>query len=121
MSFLFPWPLEAAPAIALAAGLLGYGMRFFGLPLLPAPPWQRAELRAVAFLADALWLVREHGHGVTLRGQGINVTLGLPIIRTSVDHGTALDLAGKGLADSGSLVTAINHAIKMVEKKRYEQ
>ncbi|WP_288841204.1 4-hydroxythreonine-4-phosphate dehydrogenase PdxA [uncultured Deefgea sp.] len=39
-------------------------------------------------------------------GAGINVTLGLPIIRTSVDHGTALDLAGKGLADVGSLIAA---------------
>ena len=36
-------------------------------------------------------------------GSGVNVTLGLPIIRTSVDHGTALDLAGSGKADAGSL------------------
>jgi 4-hydroxythreonine-4-phosphate dehydrogenase len=43
-------------------------------------------------------------------GTGVNVTLGLPIIRTSVDHGTALELAGTGRADSGSLVTAINLA-----------
>ena len=40
-------------------------------------------------------------------GSGVNVTLGLPIIRTSVDHGTALDLAGTGHADAGSLRTAI--------------
>lgn len=40
-------------------------------------------------------------------GSGVNVTLGLPIIRTSVDHGTALDLAGTGRADAGSLRTAI--------------
>ncbi len=40
-------------------------------------------------------------------GSGVNVTLGLPIIRTSVDHGTALDLAGSGKADAGSLRTAI--------------
>lgn len=46
-------------------------------------------------------------------GNGTNITLGLPIIRTSVDHGTALDLAGSGLADSSSLVTAINIAQKM--------
>ncbi len=43
-------------------------------------------------------------------GTGVNVTLGLPIIRTSVDHGTALELAGTGRADPGSLVTAINLA-----------
>lgn len=44
---------------------------------------------------------------------GINVTLGLPIIRTSVDHGTALDLAGSGKADARSLIAAIDAAIDM--------
>jgi 4-hydroxythreonine-4-phosphate dehydrogenase len=39
-------------------------------------------------------------------GQAVNVTLGLPIIRTSVDHGTAFDIAGKGIADPSSLITA---------------
>jgi len=43
-------------------------------------------------------------------GHAVNVTLGLPYVRTSVDHGTALDLAGKGLADSGSLQAAIDLA-----------
>jgi len=43
-------------------------------------------------------------------GHAVNVTLGLPIIRTSVDHGTALDLAGTGLADGGSLLAAIELA-----------
>ncbi len=47
-------------------------------------------------------------------GQGVNVTLGLPIIRTSVDHGTALDLAGTGRADAGSLMEAIRVAAQMV-------
>ena len=47
-------------------------------------------------------------------GAGVNVTLGLPIIRTSVDHGTALDLAGSGNIDSGSLAAAINLAIELV-------
>ena len=46
-------------------------------------------------------------------GQAANITLGLPIIRTSVDHGTALDLAGTGKADSGSLHTAIHYAEHM--------
>ena len=41
----------------------------------------------------------------------VNTTLGLPIIRTSVDHGTALDLAGSGKADAGSLFAAIDSAI----------
>lgn len=51
-------------------------------------------------------------------GQGVNVTLGLPIIRTSVDHGTALDLAGTGKADSGSLLEAIRVAALMVQNER---
>jgi 4-hydroxythreonine-4-phosphate dehydrogenase len=48
-------------------------------------------------------------------GQGVNVTLGLPIIRTSVDHGTALDLAGTGKADCGSLLEAIKIATEMAK------
>lgn len=51
-------------------------------------------------------------------GQGVNVTLGLPVIRTSVDHGTALDLAGTGKADSGSLLEAIKLAAEMVSHER---
>ena len=47
-------------------------------------------------------------------GHGVNVTLGLPIIRTSVDHGTALELAGTGQADIGSLLEAIQMAADMV-------
>jgi 4-hydroxythreonine-4-phosphate dehydrogenase len=51
-------------------------------------------------------------------GEGINVTLGLPIIRTSVDHGTALDLAGTGRADAGSLMAAIDTAVSMAQHRR---
>lgn len=50
-------------------------------------------------------------------GAGVNVTLGLPFIRTSVDHGTALDLAGSGKADAGSLFEAIDLAIAMAEQE----
>ena len=46
-------------------------------------------------------------------GQAVNVTLGLPIIRTSVDHGTAFDIAGKGIADPESLVQAVLLAAKL--------
>ena len=49
-------------------------------------------------------------------GRSVNITLGLPFIRTSVDHGTALDLAGTGKADQGSLKTALSYAIEMAEK-----
>jgi 4-hydroxythreonine-4-phosphate dehydrogenase len=44
---------------------------------------------------------------------GVNVTLGLPIVRTSVDHGTALQLAGTGKADAGSLAAALTLAIEL--------
>jgi 4-hydroxythreonine-4-phosphate dehydrogenase len=47
--------------------------------------------------------------------EGVNVTLGLPIIRTSVDHGTAFDIAGKGIARPDSLIAAFRLAIKMVK------
>ena len=51
-------------------------------------------------------------------GGGVNVTLGLPIIRTSVDHGTALDIAGKGVADSGSMLEALRLAYALALNKR---
>lgn len=68
-------------------------------------------------------LAMYHDQGLTALkyasfGQGINVTLGLPIIRTSVDHGTALELAGSGRADSGSLFVAVEQAIRMAELAR---
>jgi 4-hydroxythreonine-4-phosphate dehydrogenase len=46
-------------------------------------------------------------------GQGVNVTLGLPFVRTSPDHGTAMDIAGKGVADSSSMEAAITLAIRL--------
>lgn len=49
-------------------------------------------------------------------GAGVNITLGLPFIRTSVDHGTALELAGSGRAEAGSLQTAIDVALDMVSR-----
>jgi 4-hydroxythreonine-4-phosphate dehydrogenase len=51
-------------------------------------------------------------------GKGINVTLGLPIIRTSVDHGTALELAGTGKADPGSLFEAVAEAARMASRSK---
>jgi 4-hydroxythreonine-4-phosphate dehydrogenase len=48
----------------------------------------------------------------------VNVTLGLPIIRTSVDHGTAYDIAGRGIADASSLKAAIRMAVLMVKNRR---
>jgi 4-hydroxythreonine-4-phosphate dehydrogenase len=59
-----------------------------------------------------------HDQGLPVRkyasfGRGVNVTLGLPFVRTSVDHGTALDLAGKGRADAGSLLEALKLAARL--------
>ena len=68
--------------------------------------------------ADAV-LAMYHDQGLPVLkfkgfGEAVNITLGLPIIRTSVDHGTALDLAGTGLAHAGSLNTAIVYALDMI-------
>ena len=51
-------------------------------------------------------------------GAGVNITLGLPIIRTSVDHGTALDIAGRGMADAGSLLEAVKLAIELANHRQ---
>jgi 4-hydroxy-L-threonine phosphate dehydrogenase PdxA len=48
-------------------------------------------------------------------GRAVNVTLGLPIVRTSVDHGTAFDIAGKGIADPSSLIEAIQLAVRLAQ------
>ena len=51
-------------------------------------------------------------------GYGVNITLGLPVIRTSPDHGTAYDIAGKGIASEKSMIKAIRFAAQMVEKRQ---
>lgn len=68
--------------------------------------------------ADAV-LAMYHDQGLPVLkyqgfGRAVNITLGLPFIRTSVDHGTALELAGQGTAEVGSFITALNLAIKMI-------
>jgi 4-hydroxythreonine-4-phosphate dehydrogenase len=50
-------------------------------------------------------------------GHGVNVTLGLPFVRTSADHGTALDLAGTGRADAGSMGAALKMAIELAQRR----
>ena len=88
------------------------GMRLLGP--LPADTLFTPPLLAQGDCVLAMY----HDQGLTALkyatfGQGINVTLGLPIIRTSVDHGTALDLAGAGTADPGSLFVAVEQAMEM--------
>ena len=74
--------------------------------------------------ADAV-LATYHDQGLpVLKFQGLaagNITLGLPIVRTSVDHGTALDLAGTGKADAGSLHTAIRVGEHMARCRKAAQ
>ena len=70
--------------------------------------------------ADAV-LAMYHDQGLPVLkhmgfGRSVNISLGLPLIRTSVDHGTALDLAGTGKADVGSLFHAVNQAITLATK-----
>jgi 4-hydroxythreonine-4-phosphate dehydrogenase len=70
---------------------------------------------------DAL-LAMYHDQGLSVLkynsfGRAVNITLGLPIIRTSVDHGTALDLAGSGRANAGSLIMAVNQAAIMASHR----
>ncbi len=71
--------------------------------------------------ADAV-LAMYHDQGLPVLkhlgfGHAVNITLGLPIVRTSVDHGTALDLAGTGMADPGSLVAAIETALELTASR----
>jgi 4-hydroxythreonine-4-phosphate dehydrogenase len=95
--------------------LRGEGMHLIGP--LPADTLFNPDKLA---LADAV-LAMYHDQGLPVLkfasfGQGVNITLGLPIIRTSVDHGTALDLAGSGRADHGSLFEATRLAIGLAEE-----
>ena len=94
------------------ATLRAEGMDLIG-PLPADTLFQRKNLAA----ADAV-LAMYHDQGLPVLkhasfGEGVNITLGLPIVRTSVDHGTALDLAGTGRIDPGSLGVAIETARAM--------
>lgn len=88
------------------------GMQLAGpLPadtLFTPPQLARADAVLAMYHDQGLPVLKYRGFG-----NAVNITLGLPIIRTSVDHGTALDLAGSGKADPGSLVAAIEQAIAL--------
>lgn len=71
---------------------------------------QDADATLAMYHDQGLPVLKFHGFG-----RAANITLGLPIIRTSVDHGTALDLAATGKADCGSLLTAIEVALEMAK------
>ena len=68
----------------------------------------QADCNIAMYHDQGLPVVKYHGFG-----DSVNITLGLPVIRTSVDHGTALSLAGKGLASTGGLIAAIREAKRL--------
>ncbi|MBD3610590.1 MAG: 4-hydroxythreonine-4-phosphate dehydrogenase PdxA [Gammaproteobacteria bacterium] len=90
------------------------GMKLFGpLPadtLFTPRHLQNADAVLAMYHDQGLPVLKHMGFG-----NAVNVTLGLPIIRTSVDHGTALHLAGTGKADIGSLQYAMHYAVQMIQ------
>ena len=65
-------------------------------------------------------MYHDQGHGpIKALGieAGVNITVGLPVIRTSVDHGTAFDIAGKGLADERSMLEAMRQAVALATQR----
>lgn len=91
-------------------------MRGRGMDVRGPVPADTAFVRA-AETADAV-LAMYHDQGLPVLkyagfGKAVNVTLGLPIVRTSVDHGTALDIAGSGKADTGSMLAAVELAAEL--------
>jgi 4-hydroxythreonine-4-phosphate dehydrogenase len=96
-------------------------LRAEGMQLIGALPADTLFAKHHLSTADAV-LAMYHDQGLPVLkhasfGEGVNVTLGLPIIRTSVDHGTALDLAGTGNIEIGSLLAAIQLAIELTQAK----
>lgn len=94
-------------------------LRGAGMQLIGALPADTLFAKHNLSGADAV-LAMYHDQGLPVLkhasfGQGVNVTLGLPIIRTSVDHGTALDLAGGGNIEIGSMLAAIELAIRLTK------
>lgn len=108
---------EIAPAVAVA--------RASGIDARGPIPADTAFVPREMAKADA-YLAMFHDQGLPVLkhagfGHAVNVTLGLPVIRTSVDHGTALPLAGSGRADVGSLRAAVELAVDLVQRRRAAQ
>ena len=95
-------------------------LRAEGMQLIGPAPADTAFTPRLLEQTDAV-LAMYHDQGLPVLkyagfGHAVNVTLGLPLIRTSVDHGTALELAGKGMADAGSLIAATELAVELAQK-----
>jgi len=98
-------------------------LRAKGLNLIGPLPADTAFVPHQLAQADAV-LAMYHDQGLPVLkhvgfGKAVNITLGLPFIRTSVDHGTALDLAGSGKIDTGSLMQALIMAISMASMQQH--
>jgi 4-hydroxythreonine-4-phosphate dehydrogenase len=99
-----------------------HDLRAEGMAVTGPVPADTVFLRAVRGEFDAV-IAPYHDVGMAAFktaafGQGVNVTLGLPFVRTSPDHGTALDIAGRGIADAGSMRAAIELARTLVLRRR---
>ncbi len=101
---------EIRPAIesALAKGILADGP-WPADTLFTAKHLQKTDVVLAMYHDQGLPVLKYEGFGAA-----VNITLGLPFVRTSVDHGTATDIAGRGIADSGSMMHAIRTAYRML-------
>ena len=107
--------LDGAVAAARAEGIAAHG------PFAPDTVFMRARNAPGHPGEFDLVVAMTHDHGlIPLKlvhfDDGVNVTMGLPILRTSVDHGTAYDIAGKGTANPASLLAAVRMAASMAGK-----
>ena len=105
--------IEPAMAQARSEGILALG------PFAPDTVFMRARQKQGVHAEFDVVLAMYHDQGlipVKYMGleQGVNVTLGLPLVRTSPDHGTAFDISGQGLADPSSMVAAIRMARQLI-------
>jgi 4-hydroxythreonine-4-phosphate dehydrogenase len=111
-----------APAVAeLQSAISNQQSAVFIGPLSPDTVFHRAiegEFDAVLCMYHDQGLIPLKLHAFH---EGVNVTLGLPFARTSPDHGTAFDIAGKGLARPDSMIAALNLAVELVEKRSKNQ
>ncbi|MGH7274206.1 MAG: PdxA family dehydrogenase, partial [Nitrospiria bacterium] len=92
-----------------------------GIKASPPLPADTAFLKAALREYDAVVAMYHDQALIPVKllafGKAVNLTVGLPFIRTSVDHGTADDIAGRGLADPGSLIAAIKLAARLARKR----
>ena len=112
---------RSALVLGLAAGLVPMRFKAEGIDVTGPLPGDTIFVRAVRGDFDVV-VACYHDQGLIpvkllAFGHSVNVTIGLPIIRTSVDHGTAFDIAGQGRADHGSMVAAVRLAARLASTR----